>query len=239
MTYVIPFVLLAFCVMSSAAAEGGAVTSKAEAAETASQYTGLMISKSLADAMTRTTVMHDDNIPFLSDSIEGKRAWVVTFRNVILQRGADERAKSQPQAVMDFEIYLDKETGKLFKIVSPYVGGDSLWKPLPSGKVLTSWIWGNETYHGFPDIPPKVPFMDAYLSAAGCSPFAAEEVIAHYVLHSRETDSAPRPVWCITTRGVPYPIILGDSRNREDERTSLRCVVDATSGQWLFVENYR
>ncbi|MDH4155843.1 MAG: hypothetical protein OEW00_01015 [candidate division Zixibacteria bacterium] len=127
MTYLTPFVLLAFCCTSSAAAaERGAITSKAEALEIASQYTGLerdlAISDSLADAMTRITVMHDDNIPFLSDSIEGKSAWVVTFRNVIVQQEAHKGLENQPQAVMDFEVYLDKETGKLFKVVSPICG---------------------------------------------------------------------------------------------------------------------
>ena len=91
-----------------------------------------------------------------------------------------------------------------------------------------------EEYHGFPQEAPNVSFRDALIAAVGCKPLIANEISAQYVLYS-EFGSEPKPVWSITSLGIPPLHFTSKGENSSDPDVSLecyKCIVDAMSGKW-------
>jgi len=210
-----------------------------EALLKAIRYTGfgkkLTISKSLADEMSEKVIIEEDKTPFLNDQIEGKEVWKITFKNVLIEPKIKYPELEPISIIKDFEVFLDPKSGKLLKIFSKYEGDDPYMFPEPSAESATVALGsGGEVHFGFPDEPPQVSFIDAYLAAAGCAPFAAKEVIATYIMLKSLTVSL-RPVWNITCRGIP-PVIVS-SMSEQSPVTRARCVVDANTGKWLFMTN--
>jgi hypothetical protein len=181
---------------------------------------GFVRLKSAID-ITELIIARDSTTPFLSDSIEGKTAWRVEFKDIILREGA------RP---ITFDVLLDAETGRLFEIRSRYVGPPDERPCEPPAKIAREQLGMNiEKYNGFPTKLPVISFVKALDSLFG-SPLSAKQTVALYVtncLQQRE----PRPVWAISLHGLPpIPVKYGTI-------DFMRSVIDAQTGQRLLEVN--
>ena len=186
-------------------AEGGAVTSKAAAAETASQYTGF------AEAMAEGQFSLDDNVslvslqdsitPFLSLFTDGRAVWKVDFRSVqIVNTGKPEKDVALQR---DFEVYIDSSTGNFVKAVCHYRELSPAERVNAVTRETEVGLRGKE--HAVPDEPPAVTLAMS-LRKASERPSLAKEIIANYTQMAYK--GPPRPVWVISLLGFPGRTIV-------------------------------
>lgn len=202
------------------------------------QFTGL--ERRFTDRAAATAALpikdsiSDDVTPFLSDKINNKSLWRVKFTDVDFRRPLLLKNKGVSN-LRDIEILLDQETGQLLRIIVSSGEIDPTLPPEPSAEYAEKMLrQTGEIYHGFPETIPQVPFIEAVFSGVGCRPWSANEIIAQLVIHSR-FDEEPKPVWCFTCRGLP--VAKEHSKGTLRQLNRERCVVDATTGQWLFMTN--
>jgi hypothetical protein len=191
-----------------------------------------------SDKIARKLLIMEDETPFLSDKIKGKEVWVVKFDSVDIRPEVARNRGDHRWPLKSFDVLLDPRTGQVVKIHAGYTdSSDNVLPEPPSNVAELSLRETGEIYHAFPDSNPKVTFIEALQAAVGCAPVSAKEIIAYLVLHSKG-NSTPKPVWCITCRGIP-PVTFSvrSEKASEKARNRARCVVDATTGEWMFMTN--
>jgi len=195
---------------------------------------------SLDRAKSGVVTLTGDETPFLHDSINGKEFWKVDIDSVHLAIDVELKSGEIVQRVdtnlRNFTIFLHPKTGQIVRISSD--PGDYPHKPpKPSAeqaeKQLQSLGPKSEKYHGFPDVPPKISFLEALRSVIH-DPFSAHEIHVWYVMHSMGDDT-PRPVWIIDLRGLdPCPQTRSGRDVAITSRNHRRNGVDAMTGVRLF-----
>lgn len=221
---------------------------KEDAADAALTYTGFSGLKqySLDSSTVQLVVLEDDQTPWLHSQINGKQLWQVGVDvnlELLVENRAGDTLRRFDQNSRKFMVYLNPETGQIIKMSSE-PGYDYPHKPTkPSAEYAEDQLrrvklgGSSEFYHGFPDMPPKVSFVEALRSVLN-DPFSAHEIHALYVMHSRRGDT-PRPVWIIDLRGLdPAPMTMGGPGRTAvvpvEERNHRRNGVDAMTGAHLF-----
>lgn len=206
-----------------------------QAIERALQFTGIesRIDTSSANSSVRAekVIIKDDVTPFLSNKINEREIWRVLYT------GVDFRvplllSDSNVTNLRDIEVLLDPETGQLLRVIVTSREVDSTVKPEPSVLQAEQHLKRKrEIYHDFIEGLPAISFIDAIYASAGCQPRVAKKIIAQLVLLSRNNGEF-QEMWCFTTRGLrPMAGFHGSIRSVD----GARCVVDATTGQWLYV----
>jgi len=248
----IQIICVALCVLSPVAFTKGqdvgqdgeaaekrrAIMSPEEALERALQITGFgprmekVPSAAAASTITKMVRIEDDNTPYLADGLNGREFWQVRLDRVdtrtplAISRGDDRWGRR------DFELTIDPTNGHVIRIQT--VTRDTSLPPEASAASATSQLKeAGERYWGFVDSIPPTTFLQVLHAATGCAAPSAKEIIAQCVMYSRG-DQQPRPVWIITTRGIPpFEISSRSHLASEKARSRASCVVDATSAEWL------
>lgn len=178
----------------------------------------------------------DSLTPFLNQHIDNKIVWRVFLSDIEIRPKSAKMSGSAKKTGRDFEVLLDPETGAVLRIYSaPLKNDTNVWNE-PLSEIAEQKLRRNqEIYHGFPSILPEISLLEALEAAVGCKPFVANEIIAQLVMHSN-SGTEPKPVWCITCRGIPP--VVGSARSAKAPvqfRNRARCVVDATTGEWMYM----
>jgi hypothetical protein len=208
------------------------------------QYTGFEEIKSVpqtaAAEMASCMTLQEDNTPFLNDSVTGRTVWVTMLNDVRLTLPSWNQSWVETYNPKNFTAIVDSVTGRLFKIYSTSEVEDSNLAPEPPPDTAANMMkMMGEQYVGFPAQPPTVTFLEALDKACGSDPLRAKEILAVYVLYvNKFSDVAkqPRPVWCITGRGIEpldFHTVDGPLYMRNRRRT----VVDAMTGKVLWITN--
>jgi hypothetical protein len=180
--------------------------------------------KSLGEVQLVTA--RDSTTPFLSDSINSRTAWRVSFKDLILPLYGfkQQTIASHPKS---FQILIDAETARLFEIRSVSDASREGGLCEAPAKVATEQLryMAAEIYYGFPKEPPATSFLEA-LDSLSYSPLHAKFVVAQYVLYNRGGPEYQR-VWTINLYGLPpIPVKYGTI-------DFMRCVIDAQTGQGI------
>ena len=203
-------------------------------------YTGFdkqkVLAKSVLSVTTTLTVIEDDFTPFLSDSIIGKSVWKVVVEGVKLDFPSLRGLTQQPTRT--FEILIDSATGRCFGAYSYFDGHDPDMAPEPPSDTATTMLRGTtEIWHGFPTSPPHITLAQAIDKAVGSNPVQAKEIYATCVMWSHLGKPA-KPVWSIIGRGIPpFGWGRGQALRPLYTRNRMRTVVDATTGDPIYVDN--
>jgi hypothetical protein len=216
-----------------------AIQTPQEAVKRVFEYTGFNeikeFSKAQAEKIARLSIAKDSTTPFLCERINGAKVWEVTLDSIYLDLPSwdpDWVKKYNPKS---FIALIDSATGQLLKIFSEYKGYDPDLVAEPPAKLAEQSV---ERWTDFPAGPPKVSFLKALNAAAGSNSLKAKEIIAVCVMQSLSGDTS-EPVWSIIGRGIPA--VPGILYPRNDAplytRNRSRSVVNATTGQLLFVTN--
>ncbi len=221
--------------------DGAAITSPEQAVAKVLAYTGLDKMKdfragSPEEIVTLVTV-RDSTTPFLSDSIDGRRCWLVTFEDVWLHLDST-RIGQELDRPKTFWVYLDSLTGRFLKARFRIKGDTTTLFREPTAKEATELISAlGEKYHSIPATVPTFTLWEA-LRECAFHPLLAKEIIIHYVVYSRNMSANPRldlkpkikpsPAWAIYMRGMPPQTAQGgvDYYMVSNRRT----VVDASRG---------
>jgi len=180
------------------------------------EYTGFREFAGLSkiEPKIETFVLNDDRTPFLKDSINGKPIWKISFSHVLLQDKSFDTT-GRCTNLCDFDVFLDKETGRLLKIASISSILDTSIAPEPPAENAERQLSEDgELYSGFPTSQTLISFRTALNSCMLFNPFKAKEISALLILYSAKAYPdyvSPKPVWAITLRGIkprpsPQPI---------------------------------
>ena len=169
----------------------------------------------------------DSTTPFLADSIDGKKAWVITFKDLAVTNG---------KFLATFTVVLDAQTGRLFKIVHQKPGFDEGYWHIPTAADLSrQTINSGGAYIGFPEKKPNISFLQALRTKVPCQVLNAEQFTALYVIHSQTT---PRRVWVISGLGVSTPLHSDNPAAPWYLRSTCRVLVDADNGEFIEGDNW-
>ena len=227
-------------VLPAIAQHDGAIATAEEAVSRANAFTRL---DTVSGPPTATLVkVTEDVTPFLRERNAGKAAWRVEYPKSSL-KFASAAADLTDRFRRRFAVMLEAASGRLLFVTSTYEGRpDPDIRPMPSSSAGAKQLSNEgEVYHGYPDGDPQIDFLAALeriLDTGIGSPFLAKEIHGAYVLHSH-MGSKPKPVWAITLRGLPPFPAHGPHGARVPvwQRTHMRNVVDAVTGQVLFATN--
>jgi hypothetical protein len=211
-----------------------AINTPMEALKRALDFTGFLekinkpLTPDLADSIVSKVVITDDQTPFFADSINNRDLWLVMLDSIDI-------SNRRSGIYFNFRVLLEPISGRIMKVYSE-ISEENLdsMPQIPSSWASTRDLKSNKTeYLSVPIEIPNISFFDAIKSARPCNAKKAKTITGLYVMYSRFGET-PKPVWCITCRGIP-PISL-TSRSK-DVPTSLRnavqCIVDATTGDHL------
>jgi hypothetical protein len=195
-------------------------------------YTGFdeleTCSRANAENTARLVTIRDSTTPFLADSIDGQRAWVVTFSDLAVTGG---------DFLATFVITIDAQTGRLFKIVRRIPGFDESYWHIPSAvDIGLQAINSKGEYLGFPVEDPHIDFLQALKTVAPCRALLAEQLTALYVMHPR--GGSPRPVWVLSMLGVSTPLYDDNPDAPYYLRGTCRVLIDANTGEFLIGDNW-
>jgi len=242
---------LLFCFVAlaaSAAAEdpsSSVIENQQQALDRALEYAGFSKSKYFtrpsAASCVAETAFEDSTTPFLADSITGPRRWIVTFDSVFLDYDKWTPDAVETQLKKTYHFVIDPPTGRLLKVYTVYNGDDMDSPPELPADSAAARLDLNEHYVSLVDSVPPVSFYEALNASVACHPLKAKEIQAWLVMLSKHGAEA-RPCWVILARGtVPFPLPPAPSLSPEADEmrlsgTTVRCVVDATTGKWLSFE---
>jgi hypothetical protein len=218
-----------------------AIASAQGALERAYAYTGFPRSSSGTDPTSTDTAfmvtMEENETPFLSDYVRGRRVWDVKIRQVTLYLPDWVPSFAAVQKPRDYDIWIDSATGVLFKIESRSEVADPDLAPEPPSDTATRMLRGcGEAWLGFPPTPPLVTFHEALNAAGAANPVEAKEIIAWHVMFSKD-GNPPFPTWQIIGRGIP-PLEFHEHPDRPLYlRNRMRSVVDAATGKEIMFSN--
>jgi len=181
-----------------------------EAIEQAYRFTGF-------DALGQ-----DVNVSAEREMRGGSAAWRVTLSNVRLRWREGEEERENPH-IRSLDVFLDPETGRLLKIISPRTSAPPVLAPKPS-------------LAEYPENPPGVSFMQALAASGGFfNPAEAKQIVACYILDthvSMENEQVTRPAWVFRYRALPAGPLPGGGEF-DDVMHNVRSVVDAETGEDL------
>jgi hypothetical protein len=216
------------------------IESAAEAIARAEALTGLGAVSENPEAVLAP--LADDATPYLGERNAGKSVWRVTYPEASLAFASARRGLLDPYW-RTFEVVLEAATGRLFFVASTYHGErDPQMRPMPAcGPATAQLAAEQEVYAGYPAQDPGITFLAALeriLTAGRGSPFAAKEMHAAYVMHSRRAGK-PKPAWAVTLRGLPPVAAHGPAGDEVPvwQRNHMRNIVDAATGAVLFATN--
>jgi hypothetical protein len=215
------------------------ITTPDQAVELALEYTGFdraeyKRGKDPAE-MTSKVVVTEDKTPFFHDRIVNKELWVVTFDSVYVEIPRLAPSYERNQTRKTYDIYFEPETGHLLKIESRWDGHDSTLSEEPPADIAAEDMSKNGiAYLDFVKVIPEVDFYHALQIAPECYAANAKQIIAHLVI-SDQGGGDPRPVWSILGRGTPPFHHFGGPTSAVPvwQRNRMRCLVDATNGDYL------
>ena len=210
--------------------EVGALETQESALSAADAWIGFGSSEtSRANRNAQVEVFIDSITPFLHTVLDGKKAWKVTYTNLIL--GPDRlRDEAGERVQFTCEAWLDSTSGRflraeIFRSSRPDVGY-RYPTPEEAERQLGSV---RERYHGLPDTVPQVSMFEA-LELNAPRPYFAKETVVQYLMYSRQ-GSEPVPAWVITRRGTnPFPL-PGMSVYPEHISRNWRIVYNAITGR--------
>ena len=169
------------------------LTRQSDVNEYADELTGFGRLKGLTKSFTRVDV-NDNNTPFLHAQINGKKGvWLVEIKNVRLKlKSAAPGFKDK--YVRTFQVFVDPNTGHLLKITSTFDGNDPNMLPEPPAAVAEAQMKnsGDETYHGFPNEPPKVSLLDALNEVTVGNPLFAKEIYHYNAILAQDFQAVSR-----------------------------------------------
>lgn len=172
----------------------------------------------------------DTTTPFLHERINGRPAWFVEFKNILMnpQKYSFDRIRKYPK---DFEVYLDAETGQLLRIFSPYIGQDKD-RPFDVPRKEAEKQIGCEKYIGLLDSIPATSFYKAANASRHEIAMLAKEIHAVCISHARG-DKVVKPTWMISLFGIPsMPLDLDIRNNKTGEfNRHSRLLVNAMTGE--------
>jgi hypothetical protein len=178
--------------------------------------------------------LSDVNIPFLSESLNGKKGIRITFAPGHLILPSDTKSDRYTR---QFQVLFDEDAKRIILVTSTLTDASiSVPREAATADAEADLRHTVEEYKGFPDSPPTITFMDALDSvhrSAPIEPAWAKEIDGVYVMHSLNGEKA-RPMWIIRFRGVPS---LETRLGPDWESNSLRSVIDASTGKRLFSTN--
>jgi hypothetical protein len=211
-----------------------------DAVAMAIKYTGLgnikRFSSITASEICRKTTVTDDVTPFLSEQINGRQVWEVTFDSVRFELpgwDADVVGNQTPKSI---KVLIDPADGRLLRITAREPGFRDTLPAEPPAESAEKSLSG-EIYHDFVSDEIPVDFMQACAAAVPSSPIMSKVLIAVCVNHSRSGEE-PRPVWCIIGRGAPgVDSFFGPEGRGRSANDHVRSVVDAVSGELLYADN--
>ncbi len=194
----------------------------------------------LDSSTVQLVVLEDDQTPFLHNQINGRQLWQVGVDvnlELLVENQAGDTSRRFDENSREFKVYLDPKTGQIVKMSSD--PGEYPHKPFKPPADVAEWVLKHrrEIFHGFPNTPPNVTFLEAMRSVVG-DPFSAKEIQVLYILWSRN-NSEPRPVWSIDLRGFDSPVIM-PSHSAEgadipiDQLNHMRNIVCARKGHHLY-----
>lgn len=216
-----------------------------QAVQQAELYTGFAAMKGidiskLADSCQKVTYF-DSTTPFIAAELDGRSAWVVPYRNVVLNRPLAQTDSAR--YAHDCAAFLDAETGLLLKIVRTDTTADSLVALEPPSNIAVSQLKRHaEQYFGLPDEPPRIPLYnilnrDFIISG----PLEATRLTAQYVLYSHGLHDTI-PAWVIYLRGIPampwFGLREGDRQPPAHQLSVHRVVFDERTGDMLVANNF-
>lgn len=183
---------------------------------------------------TEVTVLRDDSTPFLHQMLVGRELWHVVIKDWALQPLKSSPVERKDSYVRTLDIYLDPLTAQVVKLESRWPSNELPIAPQPSGESATAQMRDQgEVYHGFPDEPPSISFLEAIkaIQEHGGNPLVAKQISGQWVLWSL-MHADPKPMWVITLRGIPP--VRGRKDLHPDEVNHLRYVVDPIKGYWIY-----
>lgn len=187
------------------------------------------------DTMVKRIIIKKDSTAFLSNQIEGRELWQVIINDVDIRPEYSRSRGINYWRRKSFNILLDPISGQLLKINSVPMVTDSICTPSLTADEETAYLKAKgKIYHGFPPVAPNISFRDALIAAIPCRPLIANEISAQYILYSK-FGSEPKPVWKITSLGVPPLHFTSRGQESSNEEVFLECytcIVDAMTGKW-------
>ncbi len=228
---------------------------KAQAMRKALAITGLADTKGIQISAIQEKLKEADEPPSLR--LAGQAVWRVSLKNVkIVVRNPERPGKfgkpwhredggtvCEHQTIHSLDILIDKPTGNLIKIRSPYVSGYP--SRLSEAENLKA---SSERYVGVPKVAPKVNLLEALQATyEGLGhTLEAKQIEAAYVLFQTEVPSpchdTPCPVWAIVLKGVPPMGTVpagpdGKPAGRLPPYLNMRHLVSAVNGDWMGASN--
>ena len=184
-------VLLAgVAVANEPVADDRAIRSSDEAVKRALEFTGFgqmegFTLPSDPSEIAEIVTMIDSLTPFLSDSIDGRRAWLVTLQDVQLHFGPPITMREVDRS-FDFRVYIDSANGVLLRMHSRSKQPRSNYMPRAPLATAEHQIgkMSGEVYYGFAPFPPRMTFLEA-IHRNILPPFVAgSEADIMYIMHS-------------------------------------------------------
>jgi hypothetical protein len=210
-----------------------------EAIAAARRFLGVQDEGSGNVTATVAILTHDDT-PFLWDKVEGKMVWTVTFKPWSLDLKCSWPWARRNPYVRAVDVLLDAQSGSLIRIVTPWPDEEpDMPPPAPRESAEEDMRQcGQERYDAFASEAPNVSFLEAigsFCQARYEDALVARQITGHCVLRS-SPGYAPRLVWIVTVRGVPW-------RGKKPIPAPEECIyqyrdlTDAATGKWFMSTN--
>ncbi|MBU8935015.1 MAG: hypothetical protein KOO62_13595 [candidate division Zixibacteria bacterium] len=205
-----------------------------EAVDLALKYTGFDkqpgYDRATSIAGVRLGTVRDSTTPFLSDSIDGRTAWVIEFKDVVFELGP-EGGKKVLTAPFTFRVNMDAETGRFLGARFTSIDDESASKLQPSADNASRELemYDLAKYHGIPGSCPSRSMAEALSTWKHAAPGSARLIVIHYVQYTRGSsgDDEPCPAWAVNLYGLG-----GGTAGK-------RWAMNAETGEFLWVVNWR
>ncbi len=203
------------------------------ALDIALDYTGFDKTKGFSRSKHTTSTLKSINainIPYLNTSKNTREIWQIQFKDILVGQ------QTTKTALRDFEVLLDKHSGKLLRILSiSETEGSSDTLPQPSKEAAEEFF--NERkyqYKQLPDSMYNVTFWEALQKVRIANP-ATSKVIKSYYWEFDEDEHSHR--WLIIQRGIENPIPSSHGGQPQWLENFMMSCIDAKSGKSLFATN--
>jgi len=233
------------------------ITNTADAVDMALKYTGFLVSnEELSDKIINDVTlieMVDTTTPFIHDLIDGRKVWKVPFYNIRIsekkEMGEMEKKSLSMRGIdvyidneRDFDVYINAESGQLFKIIASFSEYDPALAPEPPYEIAEEQMRSiNEKYLALPDSLPNVSFFDC-LKRCFDPPEQSKEIIGFYVIvKDYDRDKEAFPAWIIINKGFP-PDQLSLPPGAKDwipvhHKNMRRNIFNAETGRFISADN--
>ncbi|MEZ5360601.1 MAG: hypothetical protein R3F48_17435 [Candidatus Zixiibacteriota bacterium] len=208
------------------------ITSENEAIELAIKFSGFDKADGFSKSKNVTVEIkriQDINIPFASDRVLNSEVWQVNFKNVPVGQ------QTTRTTFRDFEVLLDRQSGKLLMIYSiSEKEGSSDTLPQPSKVAAENYFVARKyKFNGIPDSLCEVSFWEALQKVRIASPSSSKIIKAYYWDFSTGETHYPY-AWLIIHRGMDEQVPTSHgNKNNPIGRNMMSCI-DAMTGVGYF-----